>query len=504
MDRPMADQRKLRDQLVLLEEKERHAKAIEVAAELARLEPENPRWPQKQGDLRRKLGEPALAIAAFCAAARLYLAGGFLVKALALCKQSLALNPKDAVAQQLFTELCAQQHPRRGHRRPAPVAASPVAPASPAGPSAGPAARLPAEKPPRAAAADAVPLKRRTIPPGASLDAVELKALLPEARRQQRPEAEGEVFEIPLEEAIEAAFGGVFEEAAPAAAPASSAIDLPRSTPLFSALDENALRALVEKVALRRFAAGEKIIREGEDGDSLFVIVEGEVLVYQSPRSDPASGSPHRVVLTRLFEGEFFGEIALLTHRPRSATVEAQDEVTALELSRQVMGDLIEDHPEVLKVLLRFFRDRLVDSLIETSELFAPFANQERLALVSRFAFIEVEDAAVLLRRGQDADGLYILLAGKLMAELETGSAELGPGSVAGKTSLLTGCPSSATIRAQGKCWLLKLDRRVFREVIMTHPHVLACLTELVDRRRAQAEVVIEAIPYDEHIIPLL
>jgi CRP-like cAMP-binding protein len=471
------DLRKLKDQASQLEQKEKHAKALEVVVELARHEPEIPRWPHKQGELLRRLGQVPAAIVAFCAAARLYAEGGFLVKALALCKQSLALNPKNVEAQALFGELCAQR-PARPARRPATAA--------------GTAAVQPKEPRP---AEPALPLKRRTIPPGASLDAVELRSLL-DARRQERAEA-GAVFEIPIEEELESAFEGALADDATGPAAGAPPIALPRQTPLFSALDERALRALVEKVELRRFRPGERIIREGEEGESLFVIVEGEVIVYhEAPR----------LVLTRLFEGEFFGEIALLTHHPRSATVEAQDDVTLLELSRQVMGDLIEEHPEVLKVLLRFFRDRLVDSLTRTSELFAPFAHEERRELVARFSFLEVDDGTVLIRLGQEVDGLYILLAGRLGVARESGAdSELGPGSVAGETALLTASPALATISARGKCWLLKLDRRTFREVIMTHPHVLACLTELVDRRRAQAEaVVIEAIPYDEHVIPLV
>lgn len=481
MGQMAVDLRKLKDQALQLEQKEKHAKALEVVIELARHEPENPRWPHKQGELLRRLGQMPAAIVAFCAAARLYVEGGFLVKALALCKQSLALNPKNVEAQALFGELCAAQRPARPARRPATAAATAAVRPEPA----------PVPRP----AEPALP-KRRTIPPGASLDAVELRSLY-DARRQDRGDA-GAVFEIPIEEELESAFeDAIVGDAAPAPSTASAPpIALPSQTPLFSALDERALRALVERVELRRFRPGERILREGEEGESLFVIVEGEVLVYhESPR----------LVLTRLFEGEFFGEIALLTHHPRSATVEAQDEVTLLELSRQVMGDLIEEHPEVLKVLLRFFRDRLVDSLTRTSELFAPFAHEERRELVARFSFLEVDDGTVLIRLGQEVDGLYLLLAGRLGVSRESGDSELGPGSVAGETALLTASPALATISARGKCWLLKLDRRTFREVIMTHPHVLACLTELADRRRAQAEaVVIEAIPYDEHVIPLL
>ena len=269
--------------------------------------------------------------------------------------------------------------------------------------------------------------------------------------------------------------------------------------PLFSSLEEDALRRLIERVTVRQAEPGEVIIREGEHGDSLFVIAEGEVAVFQA--------GPPRRELGRLVEGAFFGEVAVLTDHQRTASVEAQAPVTLLEITRAVVGDLLDEHPAVLRVLLRFFRDRLVANLTASSELFAPFAEEEQQQLVSRFAFLESEAGSLLIREGQGADGLYLLLAGRLhvLRGGERRIAELGPGSVVGEISLLTHGPAVASIRAASKCWLLKLQRRDFQEVIMTHPQVLAFLSELADRRRAQsAALAAEEIPYEEQQILLV
>jgi len=374
-----------------------------------------------------------------------------------------------------------------------------------------------------------------------------LHELVPSARREERPaDVEGEVFLIPLEDEVETALaeafpvegarltperpGGTRGPDAGQAGPAPGAVasstrsapplrELP-FTPLFSSLEEGALRRLIERVAVREAEPGEVIIREGEPGDSLFVVVEGEVAVRQA-------GPPPRE-LGRLVEGAFFGEVAVLTDHQRTASVEAMTPVTLLEITRTVVGDLLDEHPGVLRVLLRFFRDRLVANLTASSELFAPFAEQEQQQLVSRFAFLESEAGSLLIREGQGADGLYLLLAGRLevlrgapiagrgsdarppsalcgAAPGERRVAELGPGSVVGEISLLTHGPAVATIRAASKCWLLKLVRRDFQEVIMTHPQVLAFLSELADRRRAQsAALAAEEIPYEEQQILLV
>jgi len=116
---------------------------------------------------------------------------------------------------------------------------------------------------------------------------------------------------------------------------------------------------------------------------------------------------------------------------------------------------------------------------VDTSALFAPFARTDRQALAARFQFLETELNAVLLEQGQDADGLYILLCG----EVQSGSGQLQPGDVFGETSLLTDRPAPFTVRCTTRCWVLKLDRTTFREVIMTHPQVLAHVAEVASRR---------------------
>jgi CRP-like cAMP-binding protein len=198
------------------------------------------------------------------------------------------------------------------------------------------------------------------------------------------------------------------------------------------------------------------------------------------------------VELTRLQEGAFFGEIAVITRFQRTSTVEAAGEATVLEISTEVIGGLIDEHPEVLKVLLKFFRDRLIDTLVETSELFAPYAKQDRKALARRFRFLEADPGTQFLTEGERADGLYILLSG----DLDAGAVgELGPGDLFGETSLLTdeGAPYSVTART--KCWVLKLERRIFREVIMTHPVVLAYVSDVADQRREQLQQLKEQGP---------
>jgi CRP-like cAMP-binding protein len=171
-----------------------------------------------------------------------------------------------------------------------------------------------------------------------------------------------------------------------------------------------------------------------------------------------------------------------------------------LAIDREVLLELIEDEPAVLKVILRFLRDRLLDLLVDTSPLFRPFTGDERSALAARFRFIEAEVGAQLVEQGKRAPGLFVLLAGGAHVVHDGASInDLGPGDMFGEMSLLAHGPAIATIRASSKCYLIELPRADFAELIMTHPQVLEYMSGIAeDRQRHLAAVKSGAAGYGE------
>lgn len=101
-----------------------------------------------------------------------------------------------------------------------------------------------------------------------------------------------------------------------------------RRSPLFDQLSQAELEVLAELSRPRRFARGQAILEEGDLGDSLYVLVAGEVEVLRRE-------GPEEKTLARLEAPEFFGEMALIDREQRSATVRAASEVTALQLTAQ-------------------------------------------------------------------------------------------------------------------------------------------------------------------------
>jgi cAMP-dependent protein kinase regulator len=493
----MADLRKLKNEALEAAGKGNWRKAAWCYANLEKDEAAEPGWALKLGESLRKMGNDSEAVQALGRAVNGYAKNGLVLKAVAVCKIILGLDPNHAHAQELLDSFYAAQRrptdpgvqlPRRvpspSSSAPTPIAsvpgaAAPPAVLAPAPPDSFavsstmkvPRAAVPATVAPRAsAAAQASAAPGDHAPP--PMRHLRLAALIPGSRlSQQVPSVGGSAaMEIPID-----------EDFAPAAAPTNphkgagrntlAHFVLPR-TPFFSVLSRELFREAVERVRLIQLAAGETLFSQGDPGDELYVVAWGEIAVL-APRE-----------IARLVEGEFFGEIAMLADRPRNATVRATVDSQVLAIDRALLGDLVKGSPELLKVLLRFLRDRLVATLAETSPLFAPFTPLERLGLAARFHCLEIDEGLRILEKGGKSPGLFVLLAGE--ANAVTGGrivARLESGDAFGEISLITNQPATASIETLCKSFVLYLPRADFSEIIMTHPQVLEYISSLAEER---------------------
>jgi CRP-like cAMP-binding protein len=253
------------------------------------------------------------------------------------------------------------------------------------------------------------------------------------------------------------------------------------SSPLLSELDSDLVKLLIECGHLVHRPGGADIFKEGDIGTSLFLMLNGEVAVLKGEQE-----------LARLRPGAFFGEMALLTNTPRTATVRALKDVAALEVSRKDVRTLIDRDPRVLKLIMRFFRARLVGTLLQTSPLFKPLSRDERKQLITRFRLREVGADFPVIKEATTAEGLFVVLVGRLevVQAFSAGSksnvllGSLGPGDVFGEMSLLDGSAAMATVRSRARSWVLLLPRADFLPLVETHPHMRSYLAELAQARK--------------------
>jgi CRP-like cAMP-binding protein len=260
--------------------------------------------------------------------------------------------------------------------------------------------------------------------------------------------------------------------------PAEPATRSVPKAPLFSDLSSEAFVELVERCPLRHFTARERIIQQDAPGDAFYVICEGKVVVRREE-----GGEVYQ--LATLGEGDFFGEMALLSGAPRVASVDAAVERTlVLEISTTLLAELTRRHPGVAAALKKFCRQRLVANLMATAALFRPLSRADRRALASGFRARDVLAGDVVLTEGERGDGLYLVLAGLL--EVSRGGfriAKLGQGEVFGEASLLGRRPALATVRAVQRTSLLRLPEEDFARVAERYPAVRAHLEALREAR---------------------
>lgn len=117
---------------------------------------------------------------------------------------------------------------------------------------------------------------------------------------------------------------------------------------LLQDLTGDELEKLLALASVRQIAAGETVIHEGEPGDSLFIMCQGEVEITKRLTVVLDEDVPKERVMTRLKaeDGVFFGEMALLENDTRSATVTALTDCRFLELPRQDFLNFVDQNPK--------------------------------------------------------------------------------------------------------------------------------------------------------------
>jgi small-conductance mechanosensitive channel/CRP-like cAMP-binding protein len=154
-----------------------------------------------------------------------------------------------------------------------------------------------------------------------------------------------------------------------------------RTVDLFRPLSDEELRSVMARSRPLHYAAGERVIEEGSPGDSFFIIDQGQVMV-----SKRMGGADREIA--RLMEGQFFGEMALLTGERRSATIEAATDVDLFMIDKPAFQDILAANPTIavdISTLLSERRDALTHAQDDlTAPLPAPGAGELKNDILGR------------------------------------------------------------------------------------------------------------------------
>lgn len=267
--------------------------------------------------------------------------------------------------------------------------------------------------------------------------------------------------------------------------------------PLFGALEPEPLRRLLETFELRELRPGERVIHQGEEGRQAYVLARGLLHVT---RERP--GEPPRLLAT-LGPGAIFGEMALVSHAPRAASVEAVHPSFLLAAGREALEALAHEQPAIGEELAHFCRQRMLSNLLRHSPILAGIDASKRESLVARLQTRVFEPGDVIVQQGEPSDGAFLIASGQVQVSSTDGDgdrvviADLGPGDVVGEISLLLRRPANADVLATHPTVTLALRREHFRDTVREHPTLLYELYDIAARRDEETQSVVAQTALD-------
>jgi small-conductance mechanosensitive channel/CRP-like cAMP-binding protein len=130
-------------------------------------------------------------------------------------------------------------------------------------------------------------------------------------------------------------------------------IALLASVDLFRSLPHEALQLLAQHLTPVTFSTGQHVVTAGDEDNAMFVIIEGILDVYVHSEMEQTE-----IKVGHVTAGQFFGEMALLTGKPRSATIKAATDIVAYEITHDDMMPVVETYPDVLETISRVIAER--------------------------------------------------------------------------------------------------------------------------------------------------
>ena len=150
----------------------------------------------------------------------------------------------------------------------------------------------------------------------------------------------------------------------------NKAVEAMQQTPIFSGIDPKRLRLLAFMSESLTYRAGELLFDQGEEGDSAFVVLDGEASVLIN-----IGGEKREVAV--IGSKQVFGEMAVLCDIPRTAAIGAKSDLEVLRIDREAFLKLLNEFPEVSLQVMRFLAERLENTTRDLGEARAKLSKIE-------------------------------------------------------------------------------------------------------------------------------
>ncbi|OMJ93287.1 hypothetical protein SteCoe_3748 [Stentor coeruleus] len=229
---------------------------------------------------------------------------------------------------------------------------------------------------------------------------------------------------------------------------------------MFSSLDKLEREVLISAFEEKKFAPGDKVINQGDDGNELFVVDLGELACSKL--------FPHETqerFLKKYTTGEAFGELALLYNVPRAASISAITDCVCWVLDRDCFNNIVKDAARKKR--------ETYESFLASVSLLKEIDNYEKSQMADALQTINYAPGEHVIREGEWGDVFYMVEEGEAIATktLNPGLPavevyQYGPGGYFGELALLKGAPRAANVIAKTPLKCAMMDRRAFKRLL--------------------------------------
>lgn len=254
------------------------------------------------------------------------------------------------------------------------------------------------------------------------------------------------------------------------------------AVPIFAGLSNELLNILVARMTLRHAATNETIFTAGDLGDAFYLIDKGVIKLL-----DDAN------LVDRKEDGEYFGEMALLTGRARSVTARAARSTNLWVLTKRDFDAIAVRYPELTMAVSHVLAERLAhegqreegEANLAMFPLFTGLTPREQADVARRVSSMMVGPNEVIFRSGAVPDAFYLVKRGQVRLLNDQGIVFdlVRTGGFFGEMALLTGNNHTMTAQAVESSELLILDRPQFEAVIGRYASVALVLSRALGSR---------------------
>ena len=232
---------------------------------------------------------------------------------------------------------------------------------------------------------------------------------------------------------------------------------------------------------------GDLIVRQGDPADAFYILLAGRARVIKT------SERGEEIALNVLRPGSEFGESALLTKEPRTASVRCSSLVEALRLARDDFDRLIAQYPELRGYLEATQRYRTLHGFLYEFSNFGRLPEPALNELIQRLTPVTYRAGARILSKGDAAGPMYVVQSGKVRAfDGDNGQPKLlafyREGDFFGELSILNGSTRAASVDAVTDCTLLALPPETVLDLRNKFPEFEKLLAERLAQYHANSE----------------